>query len=104
MLKELGTVNIADTESPLLDSLSLEYILKNQPDYIFISTMGDENAAREYVTSLFGSDTWRELTAVQNGAYAFLPKDMFHYKPNARWDTAYSYLIDLLETEFASEN
>ena len=104
MLKELGTVNIADTESPLLDSLSLEYILKSQPDYIFISTMGNENAACEYVSSLFESDTWRELTAVQNGAYAFLPKDMFHYKPNARWDTAYSYLIDLLETEFTSEN
>ena len=104
MLDELGTHNIADTGSPLLDSLSLEYVLKNQPDYIFISTMGDESPSREYVSSLFESEGWRELVAVQNGAYAFLPKDLFHYKPNSRWDLSYVYLIDLLETEFASEN
>ena len=103
MLDELGTQNIADTSSPLLDNLSLEYIVSEQPDYIFISTMGNENAAREYITELFESDAWRELDAVKRGAYAFLPKDMFHYKPNARWDAAYAYLAKLLETELTRE-
>ena len=104
MLDELGTTNIADTSTSLLDSLSIEYILREQPDFIFISVMGDESASRKYVSELFSSDAWRELDAVKNGAYAFLPKDMFHYKPNARWDAAYMYLADLLESELIREN
>ena len=96
MLKELGTVNIAESNGVLLDGLSLEVILKENPDYIFISTMGSEDAAREYVLSLFESAGWRELSAVKEGRYVFLPKELFQFKPNARWAEAYRYLFDIL--------
>lgn len=92
MLKELGTYNIAENAPVLLDSLSLEEILKEQPEQIFITTMGDENAAKEYMSSLLASEGWNELTA----EVTYLPKDMFHYKPNARWYEAYSYLYEIL--------
>ena len=98
MLAELGLHNIADDAPVLLDGLSLEEIITADPDYIFISTMGNEDAAKEYMESVFAEDGYRQLTAVSEGNYAFLPKDLFQFKPNARWDEAYQYLIDLVET------
>lgn len=96
MLKELGTYNIAENAPVLLDGLSFEEILLSNPDYIFISTMGDEQAAKAYMDSILSENNWQELDAVKNNRYAYLPKDLFQYKPNAKWDQAYQYLIDLL--------
>ena len=36
------------------------------------------------------------LSAVKGGRCHYLPKELFQYKPNARWAEAYEYLIDLL--------
>ncbi len=99
MLKELGTYNIAETAPVLLDGLSIEEILTEDPEYIFISTMGDELAAKKYMDSVLESEEWSSLTAVQNGNYCYLPKELFQYKPNSRWAEAYEYLIELLYSE-----
>ena len=96
MLQEMGTHNIADDAPVLLDGLSLEEILLRNPDYIFISTMGDERAAIDYLEGVFAGEEWQVLTAIQEKHYTFLPKELFHFKPNARWDEAYRYLYDLL--------
>ena len=58
--------------------------------------MGDESAAKEYMSSLLESDEWSALTAVKRGNVHYLPKDMFQYKPNSRWDEAYHYLANIL--------
>ena len=99
MLDELGSRNIADDAAVLLDGLSLEEILLRDPDYIFLTTMGKEEAAISYVTDLFGQSGWNTLTAVKNKNYTFLPKDLFHFKPNARWGEAYTILAELLYPE-----
>lgn len=96
MLDELGGHNIADAAPVLLDGLSLEEILLRDPDHIFLTTMGDETAAKAYIQELFSQEGWRELTAVKEGRYTFLPKDLFHYKPNARWAQAYAILAESL--------
>lgn len=96
MLKQLGTYNIAENAPVLLDGLSLEEIITQNPEYIFISAMGDENAARKYIASVFSQPEWQVVTAVKNKKYIFLPKEMFQYKPNSRWDEAYRYLIDII--------
>ena len=96
MLEELGCYNIADNAPILLDGLSMEEILREDPDYIFITTMGDEEAARAYMDSLLAGEVWQSLSAVQNGAYCYLPKDLFQFKPNARWDAAYRMLSEIL--------
>jgi len=41
MLSEFGCLNIADSNSGLLTELSLEAIVQENPEYIFISCMGD---------------------------------------------------------------
>lgn len=99
MLEELGAYNIADNATVLLDGLSIEEILIENPDYIFISTMGDEDAARAYMNSVFKDSTWQSLTAIKENRYVYLPKDMFQFKPNARWGNAYQYLADILNYE-----
>lgn len=99
MLDELGSYNIADNADILLDGLSLEEILREDPDYIFLTTMGSEEAAKSYIADLFSQDGWKDLTAVAEERYSFLPKDMFHFKPNARWADAYAHLARLLYPE-----
>lgn len=96
MLRELGTYNIAENASVLLDGLSLEEILSEDPDHIFFSFMGKEAAARAYVETLLQDPAWQTLRAVQNGSYTFLPKELFHFKPNVKWAEAYRYLAGIL--------
>ena len=99
MLDELGCYNVADSAPLLLDGLSLEAIIAENPDFIFFSTMGNEEKVREYMDGELESEVWQSLDAVKNGNYAYLPKEMFQYKPNRRWGEAYKYLAELLYEE-----
>jgi len=96
MLKNLGTFNIAQKAPILLDGLSTEEILMSDPDYILFTTMGDEEAGAAYMQSLVEDPVWQSMTAVKEGRVYQLPKELFQYKPNARWAEAYAYLIQLL--------
>ena len=96
MLKDLGTFNIAEKAPVLLDGLSTEEVLLSDPDFILFTTMGDETAGRAYMESLISDPVWQSLSAVKNGSVHQLPKELFQYKPNARWGEAYAYLIELL--------
>ncbi len=99
MLNELGTHNIAEDAPVLLDGLSIEAILKADPDVIFFTAMGKEEAAKAYMEEVMADKAWQSLTAVKEGRTYFLPKELFHFKPNARWAEAYQYLYDLLYTK-----
>ncbi len=96
MLEELGCFNIADNAPILLDGLSVEEILKENPEHIFVSLMGDEDAAKAYMTSVFADEIWQSVEAVKQGNIHFLPKDLFQFKPCARWADAYRYLYRVL--------
>lgn len=96
MLEELGGHNIADAAPVLLDGLSLEEILRADPAFIFVSTMGKEAAARAYFDSVLAEPAWQSLSAVREGRVIYLPKDLFQFKPNARWGEAYAYLLEAL--------
>ena len=96
MLTELGCKNIADASSQLSESLNMEYILTEDPDAIFFSLMGDADAALANVNDLLSQPAWQQLRAVREGNVHILPKELFHFKPNARWAEAYAYLIDAL--------
>ena len=96
MLDEIGAHNIADSAPVLLDGLSLEAIIKADPDIVFVTLMGNEQSARAYIDSLFTSPAWQTLSAVKNGRIVYLPRELFQYKPNARWAEAYEFLINAL--------
>ena len=98
MLEDLGCVNIAARQPSLLEELTLEAIVVEDPDCIFISVMGgDEEAALAVVEETLGQNpAWQGLTAVKEGRVYVLPRDLFHYKPNARWAESYAFLYELL--------
>ena len=98
MLKDLGLENVLDRYDSLLEDISMEEILAVDPDYIFVTIMGsDPEKAVAFLEGQLCSDpAWATLTAIQSDNYHILPKDLFHYKPNARWAEAYAYLADIL--------
>lgn len=101
MLKELGCTNIADSNTSFAGDLSMEAIIKADPDYIFVTTMGEsEEAALKSLTDQFISNpAWNTLSAVKNEHYNILPKDLFQNKPNNRWAESYEQLADILYGE-----
>lgn len=101
MLKELGCINIADSDSSLLQELSMESIIEQDPDYIFVTTMGDsEEDALAMVDELLKTNpAWNELQAVKNQHYYVLDKALFNSKPNERWAESYQILADDLYGE-----
>ncbi|MGN0661852.1 MAG: ABC transporter substrate-binding protein [Faecalibacterium sp.] len=105
MLAELGADNLVEQYQSLLDDLSLEAIIAADPDDILVVTMGaDESKAAAYLAEhLESNPAWSGLSAVQNGRYRFLPKELFHYKPNARWAESYDYLARLLYPELETD-
>ena len=97
ILKEYGVVNVADESPSLLEDVGLEHIVASDPDFIFVLTMGNEEGAREYLAShIENNPAFAGLSAVKSGNYRILPKDLFHYKPNERWDESYAYLAGIL--------
>ena len=98
ILKDLGAANIADSDSGLLEDLQMESILAADPEFIFVTTMGaSQEAALKSLDELLHSDpAWQTLTAVKEGRVEVLPKDLFHYKPNARWGESYQMLAGLM--------
>ena len=75
----------------------MEVILKENPEIVFVTMMGsDTQAAIDYVKNEMQSAPWQQVKAVQTGQVIFLDKELYHYKPNARWDEAYEGLAKVL--------
>ncbi|MDE5741512.1 MAG: ABC transporter substrate-binding protein [Oscillospiraceae bacterium] len=98
MLADMNCANIADAVPSLLEELSIEEIIEQDPDFIFITIMGsdEEKARKSYEDTLASNPAWSGLSAMQNGRCIFLPKQYFHNKPNAEWDKAYEMLAEIL--------
>ncbi len=98
MLAALGCVNIADSDSSLLEELSLEAIIAAEPDYIFAVLQGSDptDAMATLEATLLSNPAWSGLKAVQEGRFYTLEHQLYNLKPNARWGEAYEKLADIL--------
>lgn len=101
MLTALGCVNIADSDTSLLEELSMEAILAADPDYIFIVMQGSdqEKVQQTLDKAVLSSPAWQQLTAVQEGRCYYMDQKLYNLKPNARWGEAYEGLADILYGE-----
>ena len=101
MLASLGCVNIADHEESLLENLSVEQIILQDPDYIFFIQQGDnEEGTKENINSFIAENpAWSELTAVKEGRVYLLEKELYALKPNDRWAEALENLERILTDE-----
>lgn len=98
MLESFGCVNIADSDDSLLENLSVESILLQNPDRIFIVQSGDDTeGTKQNIETMFQENPlWKELDAVKNNRLYFLDKHLYNLKPNARWAEAYEQLEEML--------
>ncbi|MDR1550450.1 MAG: ABC transporter substrate-binding protein [Hungatella sp.] len=98
MLNDLGCKNIADENQSLLKEFSMESIVKEDPDYIFVIPMGNDDALakKNLEESVEKNPAWNGLAAVKNNRYILLPKEKFLYKPNEKWGESYQYLSEIL--------
>ncbi len=98
MLAELGCINIADEDDSLLDDLSMEAVIAADPDFIFVTTQGKDAEAvqQNIVDTLLNNPAWNRLSAVKNGRYYVLEKELYNLKPNVRWGEAYQKLANIL--------
>lgn len=98
MLSDLNLENIAGVKG--LDTLSMEYIHEQNPDWIFYVAQGkDLETAQKMGEALFEQDAWRDLDAVKNGQARVLDQRLYNLKPNARWAQA----LDALKTTVYDE-
>ncbi len=99
MLKTLGCVNIADSDTSLLENLSVERILEVDPDFVFLVQRGDDEAGmRKNVEAMMRENPiWQQLTAVKTGRVYYMDKNLYNLKPNHRWGEAYEKLEEILE-------
>ena len=101
MLLDLGCVNIADSDTSLLENLSVESVMRQEPYHIFVVTMGDDTeAAIENLDRMMEEDpAWGSLDAVKNGRLHVMDRMLFNIKPNAKWAGSYEELIGILLEE-----
>ena len=99
MLADMGCVNIADSNTSLLENLSVEAVIRENPHRIFVVTMGsnDEKAKKTLENMINENPAWRTLEAISADRLHVMDKTLFNLKPNARFAQAYEILSDILQ-------
>ena len=98
MLCDMGCINIADSDTGLLENLSVEAVIRQEPYHIFAVTMGsDTDAAKQSLENLIKENpAWSTLAAVKEGRLYIMDKALFNLKPNDRWAESYEILYEKL--------
>lgn len=98
ILRDLRCTNIADSDETLLENLSIERILQEDPDHIFLAPYGDDQAGvQTHLERLLTEEpAWAQLTAVKEGRVHVMDKSLFSMKPNHRWGEAYAQAEEIL--------
>ncbi|MBQ8345437.1 MAG: ABC transporter substrate-binding protein [Clostridia bacterium] len=96
MLADMGCINIADRENGLLEQLSVEEVIRQDPYHIFAVTMGkDTEAAKASLRQMMDENpAWGSLSAVREGRFHIMDRRVFNVKPNARGAEAYEVLYE----------
>ena len=98
MLADLGCINIADSDKTLLDTLSVESVIRQEPYRIFVVTMGDdtEKAIDNLTRMMQENPAWGTLEAVRENRLHVMDRKLFNIKPNAKWAESYEKLSEIL--------
>lgn len=98
MLRDLGCVNIADSDETLLETLSVESVIRQEPYHIFVVTMGNdtEKAMDNLSRMMEENPAWGTLEAVKEDRLHVMDRHLFNIKPNEKWAEAYEILGGIL--------
>ncbi len=98
MLRELGCINIADSDATLMEALNIESILQSDPHRIFVVTMGDdsEKALANLLALIKDDPAWGSLSAIRENRLHIMDRNLYHIKPNEKWAQSYERLSEIL--------
>ncbi|NLP42356.1 MAG: ABC transporter substrate-binding protein [Veillonellaceae bacterium] len=103
--KELGLVNIAAGSMPVNadnDTVpySMEKLVENDPDIMFVVTMGDKAEIEKRMwADVQSNPAWKSLRAVKEQKVYFLPSELFLLNPGLRMPEAVEYMGKLVYPE-----
>ncbi|SUP39569.1 ABC transporter substrate-binding protein [Veillonella criceti] len=101
MVKELGMTNVVLQHGDFDKSAktipySLETLAADDPDIIFISTMGKkEDITKTMEKEMTSNPAWQNLTAVKNGKVYYLPSNLFLLNPGLHTPDAMAELVNM---------
>ena len=100
--KMLGWENTA-SGMPALDKnpdaapYSMETLVAQNPDIIFVTSMGEEAEIRASMEAMFaGSPAWQSVSAVRDGRVYYLPQELFLFSPGIQYPEAVKYMARLI--------
>lgn len=103
IIKDLGASNMADLTNAFGEEgeFSMEKLLEEDPDFIFVVPMGSDLDAIEEKRKeeLENNEVWSNLTAVKEGNYIILSKELYNFKPNYKYVKAYETMAEYLYSE-----
>lgn len=106
--KLLGFKNVAAGSTPLSGDpdktpYSLEELVKNDPELIFITSMGTDAAIENRLRSDVQSNpAWNSLNAVRENRIIFLPEQLFLINPGLQYPKAVEYMAKSVYPEVFS--
>ena len=100
--KMLGWENTA-SGMPALDKnpdaapYSMETLVAQNPDIIFVTSMGEEAEIRASMEAMFAeSPAWQSVSAIRDGRVYYLPQEMFLFSPGIDYPKAVGYMARLV--------
>ena len=101
IIEELNGINVAsalssDSSATRVD-IDIETIFAENPEIILIQCLSSEEEARKNMEALFGdSPVWASLDAVKNDKVYYMPKNLFHNRPNHQYGESYIMMAEIL--------
>ncbi|NLL81799.1 MAG: ABC transporter substrate-binding protein [Tissierellia bacterium] len=101
LIEELNGINVASALSADIEAtrveIDIETVFAENPDIIMIQCLASEEEARANLDAIFGtSPVWQSLDAVKNNKVYYMPKSLFHLRPNSQYSEAYSVMAEIL--------
>ena len=99
MVKELGMTNVVTshldkTTTDKTVPYSLETLAADNPDIIFVVTMGkEEEITKAMKKAMTDNPAWANLKAVQNNRVVYLPSKLFLLNPGLQTPEAMAHLV-----------
>lgn len=100
VLKILGWENVAqasaDSENDTIP-YSLETLIEENPEIIFITSMGDIEEIKSSLEQEFSANAaWQTIPAVKENQVYYLPQDLFLLSPGVHYPDAVKYMAQLI--------
>ena len=105
VLQILGWENVASgmtatDDKPDTAPYSLETLIEQNPEIIFVTSMGDIDAIKANMEKMISENAaWQTIPAIQNNRLYYLPQDLFLLSPGIHYPEAVSYVAKLIYPE-----